>query len=201
MGEKVETLVFKIFRLRLQEQSYFLLTPCCSFQMPPKELCSWAAAWQGGWHSMHARAHDSSTQPSFHITSLLQWQTAPQPFVIITEPFQKDKSCGLPSACYLEHGHGTATHLWEASERAAESPLTLAPGISGGHTTFLLLRSKSQEKNPTPNKMNPSRSLFLHWALELFWFCPGKCWLPIQRFTNCYDVMVRPQANSSVFHS
>lgn len=150
---------------------------------------------------MHARAHDSSTQPSFHITFLLRWQTAPQPFVIITEPFQlKDKSCGLSSACCRAWPWDSYTSVGGPWEGRGEP--TLAPGISGGHTTFLLLRSKSQEKNLTLNKMTvPSSSLFLHCTQELFWFCPGKCRLPVQRLINCYDLMVYLQSNSSPFHS
>lgn len=107
MEEKVEALVFKIFWFRLQEQSYVSLTPCCRFQMQPKELCSWARsvagrvilnACQSTW-SKHTAILSHNISP--------QWQTAPQPFVIITEPFQlKDKSCGLASACYLELGMG-----------------------------------------------------------------------------------------------
>lgn len=124
---------------------------------------------EGNTH-VHARVYDSSTWPSFHITSLLRWQTAPQPFVIITEPFQlKDKSSGLPSACYLEHGHGAATHFWEDSQRAGGAHSSLPPGISGDHTTALLLRRKSQEKNLILNKMEAPSSLCTGVALVLPW--------------------------------
>lgn len=200
LGEKVEALVFKIFWLRLQEESYFFLTPCYSFQMQPQELCSWA-------RSVAGRVTLSACQSTWlkHIT-ILSHNTSPPmtscPSTICDYnraiSVLKDKSCGLSAACYLEHGHGTATHLWEGRE----SPLTLAPGISGGHTTFLLLRSKSQKKNITLNKMTvPSSPLFLHCAQELFWFCPVKCRLPVQRLINCYDWMLCPHDNSSFFLS
>lgn len=72
--------------------------------MQSTELSSWASSMVGREiHTyIHTRAYDSSTQPSIHITSFLWWQTAPQPFVIITEPFQlKDKIFVLPYSCLL----------------------------------------------------------------------------------------------------
>lgn len=100
--------------------------------MQSRELSSWASGVAGREiHTyIHARAYDSSTQPSICITSFLRRQTAPQPFVMITELFQlKDKSCSLPYSCLLSGRWPweLAIHLWEDFERAGESPPTLAP--------------------------------------------------------------------------
>lgn len=93
--------------------------------------------------SVCAIAYNSSTDLSICLISLLQWQTAPQPFAMIAEPFQlKDKI--QTHACYLEVSL-TAIHPLEDFERAGEAhPPVLPLGTSGGCTIFFLLRRKSQ---------------------------------------------------------
>lgn len=109
--------------------------------MQSKELRSWASSVIGReiHTDIRARAYDSSTQPSIHITSFLWWQTAPQPFVIITEPFQlKDKKLWialiLPAIWQMAMGQLSPYGRTLRGQGRAHPPL---PSnyiiISGGH--------------------------------------------------------------------
>lgn len=129
--EKAEAFVFKVFQLRLQEKQDFLLTPCCSFPMQSRKPSTWARhmASRNINASRQARVCDFNTQPSICLTFFLQWQTAPQPFVMASEAFQmKDKSCGLSYLCvppgsWLSDSY---SHMWIFWEGIGE-PTHLCP--------------------------------------------------------------------------
>lgn len=124
--EKVKALVFKVFWLRLQTERDFLLIPCYSTQVQSKELSSWASDVEAENNtSVHAITYDSSTEPSICLTSFLQWQTAPQSFAMIAEPFQL-KDIIQTHACYLGVSL-TASHPLEDFERATHLCFQLVP--------------------------------------------------------------------------